>query len=62
MLRNADLLRLLIWLHLDPLIVPVWFYKDPTQILEKFPQVSIMLDNWSIHDLELILLTGLNNV
>ena len=35
-----DPFRLLIWLHLDPLIIPVWFYKDSTQILEKFSQVS----------------------
>ena len=35
-----DPFRLLIWLHLDPLIIPVWFYKDAIQFLEKFPQVS----------------------
>ena len=45
-----------------PLITPVSFYKDPTKILEKFPKYPIMSDNWSIHDLELILLTGFNNV
>ena len=41
MSRNAEIsLGNLIWLDLDPVIIPVWFYKDPTQTLEKFPQVS----------------------
>ena len=35
-----DPFRMLIWLHLGPLTIPVWFYKDPTQILDKFPKVS----------------------
>ena len=43
-------------------MIPVWFYKDPMQILKKFSKHPIMFDNWSIHDLELVLPTGLNNV
>ena len=36
-----DSFRMLIWgLHSGPLTIPVWFYKDPTQILDKFPKVS----------------------
>ena len=30
--------------------------------LDNSIEYPIMFDNWSIHDLELILLTGLNNV
>ena len=35
-----DPFRMLIWLHLGLSTIPGWFYKDPTQILEKFPSVS----------------------
>ena len=54
-----DHFRMLIWLHLGPLTISVSFYKDPTHIPEKFPSYPIVFENWSIHDPELILLTGL---
>ena len=59
-----DSFRMLIWLHLDPLIIPVWFYRDLTYINpgKISPKYSIMFKNWSTHDLELILLTWSNNV
>ena len=57
-----DPFRMLIWLHRGPLTIPVWFYKDPTQILENSSKYPIIFAKWSIHDPELILLTGLKNV
>ena len=40
-----DPFRMLIWLHLDPLIIPVWFYGIPHKSWKNFPKYLIMFEN-----------------